>query len=203
MKKLYIICFLILGILFSTAYYTSYKMTLDSTKTPENTEEIVLPEPLPDMEANYLPELSISEKTEFTVEKYLLKDKTITRETSGIPKEFIGFTRKNMIEYIQNYMENLPREEQEAGLVSCELTSFSDDKVVLRKTYYFNESDYEYYLGVQMGRVVVYHTKDDSLYAYTEIKFGNLPEELKREILAGKYITSAEELYRFLESYSS
>ena len=98
---------------------------------------------------------------------------------------------------------SVPEDEKQRGLISYELSSFSESEVVLRKTYYREENTARFYLDVQMGRVVVCQTEDDSLYAYTELKFAELPEALQREILAGKYIETVEELYHFLETYSS
>ena len=38
---------------------------------------------------------------------------------------------------------------------------------------------------------------------FTEIPLSDLPEEVRQEIAQGKQIATAEELYAFLENYSS
>ena len=100
-------------------------------------------------------------------------------------------------------MEEALFEEKKDGFLSVELIDFSKEAVVVRKSYKEPEKENEFYLDVQMGRVIVRNSLDDSLYAYTEIKFETLPENLKREILRGYPIENLEVLYEFLESYSS
>lgn len=62
---------------------------------------------------------------------------------------------------------------------------------------------YEYILLEEKGYVAVYHTDRKTLYASTDILVSELPEELQKEIAEGKYIGSEEQLYNFLENYSS
>ena len=42
-----------------------------------------------------------------------------------------------------------------------------------------------------------------TIYEMTEIPLSDLPEEVQQEIAAGKYIATRDELYGFLENYSS
>ena len=42
-----------------------------------------------------------------------------------------------------------------------------------------------------------------TIYELTEIPLTDLPEEIQQEIIKGKYVETAEELYAFLENYSS
>lgn len=207
MKKTYIICFLLLGIVFSAVYYTSYQITMKKVKSPEEQNITQLAE-IPTTEekvdaANKVQEDIITRRTTYILETYNMNEDTISQETISPPIEVLGYNRKRMAEYIQEYMENMDEAEREAGLISYELTAFSGDSVIIRKTYYKPEPDYMFYLDVQMGRIVVYQAEDDTLYAYTEVKFNQLPEEVKQEVLEGKYIETVEELYHFLESYSS
>lgn len=53
------------------------------------------------------------------------------------------------------------------------------------------------------GYLNVYFGEKDTLYMYTGIAYQGLPEELKKEISNGKTFDTLEDLYRFLESYSS
>lgn len=62
---------------------------------------------------------------------------------------------------------------------------------------------YEYVLLAEDGFVAVYHTDRKTLYASTDILIQELPEELQEEINEGKFIGSEEQLYNFLENYSS
>ena len=53
------------------------------------------------------------------------------------------------------------------------------------------------------GFVAVYEADRKTRYSTTGIQLDELPEELQQEIQQGKVIESEEQLYNFLESYSS
>lgn len=53
------------------------------------------------------------------------------------------------------------------------------------------------------GYVVVYLSDKKTPYEYTDIKYDDLPAELRDEIRNGKYVEDAKSLYGFLENYSS
>ena len=61
----------------------------------------------------------------------------------------------------------------------------------------------KFYLAEDHGMVTVYRTNDNSIYEYTNIYMKDLHESIQEEILAKKYMTDEEELYNFLESYTS
>ena len=60
-----------------------------------------------------------------------------------------------------------------------------------------------YYLKDLNGYLAVYLQDGQTLYEYTDISVQELPEELQEEIISGKRIETTEELYGFLENYSS
>ncbi len=60
-----------------------------------------------------------------------------------------------------------------------------------------------YYLMEVNGYVVVYLSDKKTPYEYTDIKYDDLPAELRDEIRNGKYMEDAKTLYGFLENYSS
>ena len=51
--------------------------------------------------------------------------------------------------------------------------------------------------------IVVYEEDKQRLHMNTDILLEDLNDKLKAEIIQGKYIENEEELYNFLESYSS
>lgn len=51
--------------------------------------------------------------------------------------------------------------------------------------------------------IVVYREDKQTLYMNTDILLDSLNETLQTEIMRGKYVETEEELYNFLESYSS
>lgn len=60
-----------------------------------------------------------------------------------------------------------------------------------------------YYLMARDGMIWVYHEDMKTVYLTTGIFLDSLPDEVRQEILDKKYIKNEEELYNFLESYSS
>ena len=62
---------------------------------------------------------------------------------------------------------------------------------------------YKFYLEEDQGLVTVYRTSNQEVYEYTNILVNGLPEEVQQEIREKKFITNEEELYNFLESYTS
>lgn len=60
-----------------------------------------------------------------------------------------------------------------------------------------------FYLFEVNGYVVVFLNDQKTPYEYTDILYDELPLLLQQEIRNGKYIKNLEELYGFLENYSS
>lgn len=60
-----------------------------------------------------------------------------------------------------------------------------------------------YYLQEVNGYVVVYLNDRKTVYDYTNILYSELPYILQEEIKNGKYIKNVDELYGFLENYTS
>ena len=60
-----------------------------------------------------------------------------------------------------------------------------------------------FYLKELHGFVVVYLEEKKTINEFTEIPRSDITEEVRQEIAQGKQIATAEELYAFLENYSS
>lgn len=85
------------------------------------------------------------------------------------------------------------KEKENQGEKQSERTSAGKEK-----------GDYgQYYLKGENGRVVVYESDKETVYESTSIGLSSLPEKLKEEISGGKYIKTPQELYSFLENYTS
>lgn len=65
------------------------------------------------------------------------------------------------------------------------------------------EKNEGYYLCELQGYVVVYLGDQKTIYEMTEIPVGILPETVREEVKAGKFVETARELYGLLENYSS
>lgn len=60
-----------------------------------------------------------------------------------------------------------------------------------------------FWIREEKGQVLVYEGDGRTLYETAAISMDSLPKELQRELKQGKYVGSIQELYSFLENYSS
>ena len=61
----------------------------------------------------------------------------------------------------------------------------------------------KYYVHASEGYVVIYQADHETVYCETSIRVEHLPEELQSGLKEGIALCSDEELYEFLENYSS
>lgn len=153
-------------------------------------------------EAGVIPE-KLTCDTEYIIREY---DKVTRKEeshTEQIPEQYIGKNRGEMEEIVAAYSNAPGLKDLEKGFVSMEIASFSPQKLVVLKKYYSDLSKEHFYLVVENGFITVYYSDLTTVYLYTDIVIEHLPEDLQNEMLDKKYMESEEELYNFLESYTS
>ena len=63
-----------------------------------------------------------------------------------------------------------------------------------------NES---FYLVYEDGKVVIYKESDRTFYDYADINMNSIPAEIREQLKLGLYIDGEENLYNFLQAYSS
>lgn len=144
----------------------------------------------------------VNADTLYLVEQVDLGKGTVTEREEPVPVMYIGLNREELLEALSSYDSNPPLSELEQGFETIELTAFSKDRVVVCK-YYKEKEKKGFYLMVADHFIVVYEEDGQSLFMNTDILLERLPDSLQREIMAGKHVESEEELYQFLESYSS
>lgn len=144
----------------------------------------------------------VTADTMYLIEKVDLVNGTVQESEESIPVKYIGLDREALVQELEAYDSNPPLTELEQGFETIELTAFSKDRVVICK-YYKLEEDTGYYLMVADHFIVVYREDKKTLYMNTDILLENLNDTLQAEIMQGKYVETEEELYNFLESYSS
>ncbi len=144
----------------------------------------------------------VTADTTYLIEEINLLDGTIQERQEEVPVKYIGLDRDSLIRELESYDKNPPLTELEMGFETIELTAFSKDRVVICK-YYKEDVQQGYYLMVADHFVVVYEEDKRHLHMNTDILLENLSDALKAEIIQGKFIENEEELYNFLESYSS
>ena len=122
-------------------------------------------------------------------------------EIEELPLSYIGKNRSQLMELVDTYNESPPLGEQTKGFQGMELLSFSRTDITVRKTY---ETELFYCcVVVEDGYLTVYDEKRKNVILYTDIRLDDLPGQLAQEIIDGKYIKTEQQLFHFLESYSS
>lgn len=141
--------------------------------------------------------------TQYVVIEYNLMDKSQNKITKKLPEKYLGMTRNKLEEALMDYESNPTLEDQEKGFISLQLERFSNNQVVIQKNYRPMEKTNGYYLEVWDGKIVVLEEDRKTVYLTTDIYVDALSDSLKQELILGKFIHNMEELYGFLESYTS
>ncbi|MCI6019462.1 MAG: hypothetical protein MRZ59_11540 [Clostridiales bacterium] len=196
MRK-YIICFFVLACVAgaSFGYYKGYGgriVTRDEEKYIKDQDQ-----------AASAVQDTTKTTTQMIVETYDEVACKTTKEISKIPAAYLGLGRAELIDKLNEYMENMPLEEVEKGLIGYDLMYFSKDYIMLRKTYHPDEDFNKYYIKFTGGQVTVFYSDQKTVFEYTDIDLNDLPVEQKCEVISGKEVKDDKALYDFLENYSS
>lgn len=213
----YLLSFVGLCVMFTACYYLSYRRALYeiNKNAVERKEQLLVldkdiqPTPMQLADdsqvepVDVLPDLTIKPTTEYILQVYNMKTDTTETNTLHPPGYLVGLTKDGVQDYLDNYMNDLTLSEYNKGLISFELLSFAEDRVVLKKTYNEDFVPFRFYVVVKDGYVVVYNSDLKSVFSYTSIEAKELPEEDRIALSQGIYVNSEEELYALLESFSS
>ena len=148
----------------------------------------------------------VTADTKYLIEEVDLSDGTVYEIEESVPVRYIGLDRDMLVNELEIYDSNPPLAELERGFETIELTAFSKDRVVICKYYKLEEENGQepgYYLMVADHLVVVYQGDRQTIYMNTDILLESLSDALQAEIIQGKYLETEEEVFNFLESYSS
>ena len=83
------------------------------------------------------------------------------------------------------------------------ITAYGPEQIILRQEEESTKADKEFLLKVEDGCITVYEKETGEVFEHTNIPLESLPQELQAEVLLGKTLEGNEELYSFLENYSS
>ena len=148
----------------------------------------------------------ISADTSFVVIEVNMEDQSESSAEIPVPTYYMGMDREAFEKQIRNFDSSPSLQELKKGFQGSEIRSFSGSKVELCKFYQEQKEAEEeyYYLAIQNNKVVVYRADGQTVYMETDIPAQDLPDDVLQELLTQKRIVNTEEdLYEFLESYSS
>ena len=175
---------------------------------PGDEKTVIMPEE-PEVKVKEQIQVSVSDEpvvtadTQYIVQEYDMGDTTVQENEVKAPDKFIGLDRERLAEEIDNYNQNPSLTDLEKGFRYMELVSFSDKKVVVKKSHELPEEDKGFFLMNENHYVVVYDQSLSEVYMNTDILVEDLSAELQEEIIQMKYVENEKELFNFLESYSS
>ena len=176
---------------------TAVRQTAEKTEDAEEEEQVQVIETA--MEKAPV----ITADTRYLIEEINLSDGTVQEKEEQVPVKYIGLDRVNLIEELDLYDKNPALSDLKLGFQNSELSSFSKDRVVICKYYRTEEENEGFYIMVADHYITIYEGDKQTIYLNTDILLSNLDETLQSEIIQGKYIEDEQEIYHFLESYSS
>lgn len=206
MKRLYIICFIFvfaaLGAYFSYNYFANNTKREDLPK--ENIDEIGAKLIEKKLNLKHKEQTKINNLTTIKLQKYYELTGDFNEEIINTPVIFLEMTKEDLITYMSNYLSNPDREDVNEGIIAFDIIKFSKEEVVLRKT--FNNTsikEVKYWGYIENGYVSIYLDDNETIYDYTDISANILPNNLRNQFENGKKFYGIEELYEFLETYST
>lgn len=93
--------------------------------------------------------------------------------------------------------DELPKADTEFGQITTETDTNDAVEIVLEYT------NYKYFIIEEHGRLTVYDTATKTIFLETAIDTELLPEQIQKNLHNGIYFETEEDLFDFLESYSS
>lgn len=147
----------------------------------------------------------ISADTSFVVIEVNLDDQSERAEEIPVPPYYMGMDREAFETQLQSFDRSPSLQELQKGFQGSEIRSFSGGRVELCKFYQKQKDDREeyYYLAIQENKVVVYRADGKTVYMETDIPAQDLPADVLQELIQKRVVNTEEDLYDFLESYSS
>lgn len=146
---------------------------------------------------------TLSVDTEYVLEETDIVNGSVVETVWRIPDKYIGLNREQFLDAMDAYEAFPPLSEIERGFVSLEVLSFSRERVVVQMNYQYIQPSTSFYLAVRNNEVVVYLEDMETIYINTGIQLESLPDDMQQEIIQMIWIEDEENLYNFLENYSS
>ena len=141
--------------------------------------------------------------TQYIVETYNHVDGSCSSMVQKVPEKYLGMDRNEFLKAMDIYEKYPPLSEQEKGFTNLEVTKFSAQKTIIKMYYSYKEPSKGFYLCIVDHHVKVFCDDKTTVYLETELMADDFPEYLRVEMLQGLYMETEEQLYHFLETYSS
>ncbi len=171
---------------------------IELIKVPENV--IIHEEPVVDVSTK---EDTINADTRYVILEKDMDTGKIVKTHTKMPEKYLGLTREQLIQQLENYEVNPPLTELERGFVGLELLTFSVNQVEVQMNYQYVKSSGSFYIVAYDNKLVVMLEDRKKVFLSTQIEVNELPYDVQQDVLLGLFIPNEESLYDFLESYTS
>lgn len=142
-------------------------------------------------------------QTKWIIQKYdLITKKTQIKEVK-ISRDLVALERNQLEEKVKQYVRNPEEQDKRDGLIEAVLLSFSKDSVVLLKTYDSTQNQKGFYLKIENGRVIAFYKDQTTIFLETDLSVDEMSTKMYKRLQKGIYFQNQEELFAFLESYTS
>lgn len=141
--------------------------------------------------------------TEYVLEETDILHKTVVETTWRLPDKYVGMNREQFLAALTAYEASPPLSELERGFVGLEVLSFSRERVVVQMNYSYIQPTDSFYLAAYDNKIRVYLEDKETVYIDTDISVDSLPDDVQQDIIQMLWVENEEELYNFLENYSS
>lgn len=153
--------------------------------------------------AGIIKEEMIGADTDYIIYEHDLNNDTSVETKLAVPVKYIGMDRQKFLDEMAVYQFSPSLADLKKGFVSLDVLLFSSDEIVIQKNYIYEPKENHFYMLAENNLLKVYYEDMITLFISTEITLESLPEDVQVEIMQGKYFETEEELYNYLESYSS
>ena len=143
----------------------------------------------------------ITQNTTFEIEHVYVEEQRVLTEQIECMPNLIGYSKEQLVAYLEEYPNHMSTTERQDGLVSYELISYNGSHICLRKNYEKQQNNNGFYAKSYNGNIVILNSDGKTVYEYTSIMLYMLPADLRIEVQEGSYLETEEELYNFLENY--
>lgn len=99
--------------------------------------------------------------------------------------------------------KNITKEETFVYRAETDSTSLADTSAGIYANGKVQTKKETFYLIYSEGRLCIYRGDDKIFYDYADVAVNLMPVEIREQLKYGLYITGEQELYEFLQTYSS
>ena len=131
------------------------------------------------------------------------KDGAVSMSEEAIPAKYIGLDRKELEKALQEDTNTLLLENDTDYFKSQHLELFSPEKIKILRIYDTTSIVDGYFIMEVEGEIRIYEEDRETLYFRTDLVLDDLPDDVKQEVIDGKFMETEVQVYHFLESYSS